>query len=126
MISNVQQNGQSFELQLTMDCHNPKCLGEYELVTSFSNDQELWQCNKCKDRYFAWVAEARYTFASIKAANLAAAGESDMMKAMYSAEHMSEAISKNCIWCRHDFATFDVNDELCESCSITDRIGWTN
>jgi hypothetical protein len=133
MFHTASQDGNKFELPLELDCHNPKCEGRYDLTGEFSNDQELWVCSVCRDRWFVWTARARFEltgnpqainptrkFASIKEANLAAAGESplkatDWVNSMYS----SEALCKQCLWCRDDFTTYNPEDDLCERCSVT-------
>lgn len=126
MIMNIQQNGLSYELPLALDCFNPKCTGEYKLITSFPNDQELWQCNKCKNRYFAYVSEAKFQFVTVKDANLAAAGEVDDHNPTLRAPEMGEAVSKNCLYCHMPFLTYDCKDDLCESCGYAEHLGWKN
>lgn len=120
---NIQQSGASYELPLDLDCHNPKCTGEYKLVTQFTNEQELWQCEKCKDRFFAYTAEAKFQFVTVKAANLAAAGEVDDSNPTLKA---GEPVSKSCLYCHTVFLTYDCKDDLCESCSFSEHLGWKN
>jgi hypothetical protein len=129
MISNVSQDGTSYECQFGLDCHNHKCMGEYELVTTFTNEQELWQCNRCKDRYFAYVTKAKYQFVSIKAANIAAAESvDDDTPAMNPTlkGSTSDVVVKSCFYCHNAFTTYDTNDDLCESCSYSEHLGYKN
>jgi hypothetical protein len=115
----VEQSGVHYEVVLALDCHDPMCDGQYELITEFSNAQELWRCPKCKDRYFAWSTEAKFDLTPAEFVPTAT-------ERIYDAEYHSEAIGKDCAWCKKPFVTYDINDELCEACSVTDKVGWKN
>ena len=113
----VEQNGAQYDVPLSLACNNPKCKGEYSLITTFSNFQELWQCEKCKDKYFVWTAEATYEKTVV---------EKSATERVYDAEYHSEAVEKNCEWCRKPFVTFDPQEDLCEGCNFASRVGYKN
>ena len=118
----VEQSGVRYELPLRLECFNPKCRVEIELINEFSNGQEIWECPKCHERHFAWTIVAKFEPCDW-AFDAKAKSPSEVM---YDKEYYSEPISKDCAWCRAPFNTFDPQDDLCEGCDMVSKMGRIN
>lgn len=103
------QDGTLWQCPITMPCHNPKCLGTFFLQSEFSNGQELWRCDKCREEYWSFTTVAKA---------LLYEGTSTI--------ESGDLYMKNCAYCKHSFQTFNPEDDVCEACSMFASCGYPN